>query len=173
MQFTTLTCALVFASSMVLVQPAAALNSSEFVKKAGAAGMFEVQSSELAKDKADAAALKSLADRMIIDHTRIAKELASMVKNGEVDGVNSVPQALDADHAQTLQKLRTAGEGAFDRAYYDMQLAGHKEAVQLFTEEASTGTDPNLRQWAKATLPTLKEHLALIEQIKRPDGRSS
>jgi hypothetical protein len=45
MQFTTLTCALVFASSMVQAQPAAALSSSEFVKKAGVAGMFEVKSS--------------------------------------------------------------------------------------------------------------------------------
>jgi putative membrane protein len=110
---------------------------------------------------------------MITDHTKIGKELASLVENNELKGVNSVPQALDAGHAQKLQKLRTAGEGAFDRAYYDMQLAGHKEAVQLFTEEASTGTDPKLRQWAKSTLPTLKEHQALIEQIKRPDGRSS
>jgi putative membrane protein len=39
--------------------------------------------------------------------------------------------------------------------------------VQLFTQEATSGTDADAKAWALATLPTLKEHLEQARALTR------
>lgn len=153
----------------MLTQPAAALNSQAFVDKAAIGGMFEVQSSELAKDKATTSQLKNFAGRMVTDHTKINDELKSLVNSPQVRGI-TLPQALDAAHQQKIDELRSASGAEFDQRYYDMQLSAHHDAVQLFQDEVNTGVDRQLQDWASAILPTLKDHLSAIKAIERPSA---
>jgi putative membrane protein len=41
----------------------------------------------------------------------------------------------------------------------------HQDAVQLFTSESSTGTNPDVKAFAAQTLPTLQQHLALAQSL--------
>ncbi len=50
-------------------------------------------------------------------------------------------------------------EKSFDQAYANNQVSAHEQAIKLYKEEAENGKDPELKAFAKATLPTLEKHL--------------
>jgi putative membrane protein len=132
-----------------------------FVTKAAIGGMFEVQSSELANDKAQSAEVKKFAKQMIRDHGKANKELTSAAE----DKGATVPSALDAKHAAVLQKLDGLSGAAFDSAYVQAQRAAHKEAVGLFSAYSTSKGDPQLTAWAGKTLPILQEHASHVQGL--------
>ena len=142
--------------------------SEMFVHKAATAGMFEIQSSEIVKDRLQNAALRRFAERMIKDHTKANHELQQLVSSGKVEGVSALPNKLDAQQSAEIDQLHSAAASRVDRLYRDMQLTAHEEAVLLFRNEATTGDDPDLKSWAGQTLPVLEEHLSMIRSIQEP-----
>src|SRR5262245_8097359 len=42
----------------------------------------------------------------------------------------------------------------------------HEKAVELFTKQAESGQDPDLKQFAEKTLPTLKDHLQQAQKVE-------
>jgi putative membrane protein len=130
-----------------------------FVTKAANGGMFEVESSELAVDRAQNAEVKSFARQMIKDHGKANKELQSAASGLGAE----VPSALDAKHAQALQKLEGMKGPQFDQAYVQAQRDAHRDAVALFsTYSKANGA---LSAWAAQTLPVLQQHQQHIQQI--------
>jgi putative membrane protein len=141
-----------------------------FIEKAAIGGMFEVESSELAENKAENAEVKKFAAQMIRDHGRANAELKSAAtKLGA-----QLPAKLDQAHAASLQKLVGATGGSFDRAYIHAQRDAHRDAVALFTGYAKSGGA--LSAWAQKTLPALQEHQSHIQRlggIAQGEGSSS
>jgi putative membrane protein len=132
-----------------------------FVTKAASSNMFEIESSELANDKAQGDEVKDFAKQMIKDHGKAGKELSSLAE----DRGAQVPRELDAKHAAQLQKLEGLEGAEFDAAYIQAQRAAHKEAVSLFSTYSKSGGDPELTAWAAKTLPTLQEHARHVQGL--------
>jgi putative membrane protein len=49
-------------------------------------------------------------------------------------------------------------------------VKGHKKDVAAFEQEAAQAQDPDVKQWATKTLPTLKEHLNLAQETAEKVG---
>jgi putative membrane protein len=64
-----------------------------------------------------------------------------------------------------LDDLKSKTGKDFDRAYDQMQVAAHEDAVALFETYSKSGDNPDLKAWAAKTLPHLKEHLALAKKL--------
>jgi predicted outer membrane protein len=56
---------------------------------------------------------------------------------------------------------------AFDRAFTQEMLAGHRKAVSSFQTESKSGKDPEVKAWATKTLPTLEGHLKQVQELSR------
>lgn len=164
-----MTFARVTASALIFVALAACGGSSDgdavFVQKATIAGMFEVQSSQLALTKATNADLKAFAQTMITDHSQAGAELKTLVDGGSVPGVSRVPDALDSAHQAKLSELENAEGATFDTKYRAMQVDAHQDAVDLFQDESEHSKNAALKDWAGKTLPTLQQHKAHIDGI--------
>ena len=65
-----------------------------------------------------------------------------------------------------LTKLERLDGAAFDRAYVDDQIRDHEKTIALFEREAKSGKDAELKAFAEKTLPTLKEHLSMVRDLK-------
>ena len=139
-------------------------STSDFVTEAAIGGMFEIQSSEIAKQKGSSAE-QSFAERMIEDHTKASNELKSLVQNGSVRA--DLPTALDGATQKKLDQLKGLSGAEFDKTYADDQVSAHKDAVSLFERYAKGGDNEALRQWASATLPTLRGHLEMAQDMRR------
>jgi putative membrane protein len=140
-----------------------------FVTKAAQIGLAEVQTGELAKSKAASDQAKQYGDHMVSDHTKKNDELKQIVSSKQMD----MPTAPAAKDQATLKKLQGLSGAAFDRAYLDSQIAGHKEAISAFQAEARSGRDPELKAFATETLPNLQEHLRMATEASKTTKASS
>jgi putative membrane protein len=133
---------------------------SVFVKTATLAGMTEVEAGKVALAKSQDPAIRSFAERMVADHEKANRELTSIAQR---KGLNA-PKQLDADHKQMLDTLKGKSGKDFDQAYAQHMNMDHSKALALF-ESAAGSSDAELAQFAKDTLPTLKEHKALAKKL--------
>src|SRR4051794_1355834 len=150
--FVAAVAALALAGTTALAQQKAPAEATAFAKKVAAANTFEIQSSELAKDRSQSSDVKSFAEQMITDHTKAGEDFKSAVQEANVSP--SPAEKPDAKQTATLTKLRNAQGTSFDRAYVSAQLAAHKEAVTLFRNYSKSGRTAHLKQFAENTLPT-------------------
>lgn len=131
-----------------------------FVKKAALGGMTEVEVAKLAESKGQDAKVKAFAQRMVKDHDKANQELATLAS---AKGWQ-VPTSLDAEHKAVVEKLNAKSGAEFDAAYSQQMMADHDKTIALF-EGGSRASDAELAAWAKATLPTLKEHKQLAHAL--------
>jgi putative membrane protein len=139
------------------------VSTNDFATKVAISDMMEIQSSRLALDRQPGTDTKPFAERMIKDHTQTSKELRALVDTGRVKV--SLPSGLDPEHQKKLEELKAKSGRDFDRAYDQMQLQAHEEAVALFSNYAMNGDNPDLKVWAAQTLPHLRDHLAMAEKL--------
>ncbi|QND66648.1 DUF4142 domain-containing protein [Mesorhizobium loti] len=157
------------ATAMAFATPAfTAENAQEFVNKAAAGGMFEVESSKIAQDKVSDQSVKDFAQKMIDDHGAANAKLESLAGEQKL----KVPSDVDAQHKAELDKLQQ-GKAPLDRPYVEMQRSAHADAVSLFEAYAKGGDNATLKSFAQETLPTLKMHKDMIEKIAATAGTES
>lgn len=133
--------------------------TQEFVTKAAIGGMFEIQSSQIALQKSQDHDIRTFAQKVIDDHTKADDKLKSLAK-GE-----NLPSTLDNEHLQLLTKLRGESGSQFLDDFKQAQVSAHQEAIDLFQSYAQSGTDQPIKQFAQQTLPTLKQHLQMAQEI--------
>ncbi|KPB77213.1 DUF4142 domain-containing protein [Pseudomonas cannabina] len=144
----------------------AAQDADDFVEDASAKGIAEVQLGKLALDEKDISpSVKEFAEQMVKDHTAANEKLATIAKNKKLE-VSDDPMLMDKAKALILEMRKKS----FDQAYANNQVVAHEETIKLYEEEANNGKDPELMAFAKATLPTLKEHLAHAKKLAAEHG---
>jgi putative membrane protein len=134
----------------------------DFVKEVATSDMFEIQSSQMAQERGNASE-KTFAADMIKDHQKTSDDLKSMISSGDVKA--ELPTALDGSHQSEIDKLKSLNGADFSSRYDSDQLSGHKDAVSLFERYAKGGDDPKLKDWADKTLPTLRHHLEMAQDL--------
>src|SRR5689334_1615636 len=134
----------------------------KFAVDAAQGGMAEVQMGELAKQKATNPQVKSFADKMVTDHNKANDELKQIVSRKGATLPTDVGRKENS-HYDSLQKENGAD---FDKAYVEHMVKDHKKDVKDFQDAAQNLTDPDLKAFAQKTLPTLQEHLQMIQQIE-------
>jgi putative membrane protein len=147
-------------NSMLGVSP----STADFVKEVAISDMFEIEASKLAQQKGNAAE-KSFAAQMVTDHGKTSSELKEMVSSGKVEV--QLPAALDSSHQSKLDKLKGASGADFSSEFDSMQVSAHKDAVDLFERYAKGGDNAALKAWADKTLPALRHHLEMAQNLEK------
>ena len=151
--------------------PGAALTANpsvqEFVKQAAMTNLFEIDAARLAEDKTTDGAYKNYANMIVKDHTNMANDLKSQV--AKLQDVQ-LPTSLDSLHQQKLQQLKSEQGVGFERNYRAGQIEGHETAIKLFENFAQSGSNPDLKSLAQASVPILQKHLQRAENLPEPNG---
>jgi putative membrane protein len=134
---------------------------TQFVAKAGASDMFEIESAKLETASSNPA-IATFANRMITDHTKSTQ----MVKQAaSADRMAPKPPALDAKQRKDLAALRTAKGPARDSLYVQQQKLAHSDALALMQSYASNGGAPNLKAAAGQIVPVVQMHKDMIDKM--------
>src|SRR5438132_8960294 len=136
--------------------------TADFVKEAAISDMFEIQSSQLAQERGNAAE-KPFAAMMIKDHQKSSEDIKAMISSGDVKA--ELPTALDSSHQSALDKLKSFKGSDFSSRYDSDQVSGHKDAVSLFERYARGGENTKLKEWADKTLPAIRHHLEMAQDL--------
>jgi len=139
------------------------VDDKKFVKESALGGLAEVEMGKLATQKASSDAVKQFGQRMVDDHSKANEQLKQAAAKSNIE----VPASLDSKHQSRIDKLAKLSGPEFDKAYLKDQVKDHENDVDKFKDEAQNGSDPNVKQFAMATLPTLQEHLSAVKDLKK------
>ena len=121
-----------------------------FMKKAAKGGMMEVAMGKAAEQNAQSDDVKSFGKRMVTDHSKANDELKSIASKKGVQ----------------LPTKEHSGKWTSDKAYMDMMVEDHEKDLAEFKEEASNGSDPDVKKFADDTAKVVQEHLDLAKEIQ-------
>jgi len=121
-----------------------------FMKKAAKGGMMEVTMGKMAEQNAQSDDVKSFGKRMVTDHSKANDELKSIASKKGVQ----------------LPSKEHSGKWTSDKAYMDMMIKDHEKDLAEFKEEASSGSDPDVKKFADDTAKMVQEHLDLAKETQ-------
>jgi putative membrane protein len=134
----------------------------EFMTKAAAGGLYEVQAGTLAQQKGQAEGVKSFGSMLVKDHSAANEELKALAASKGV----SLPSAMTPDKKKRLDSVSRAKN--FDKEFVDeVGLDDHKKDISLFEKASKNADDAEVKAFAAKTLPTLKAHRTHAEDLKK------
>jgi putative membrane protein len=131
----------------------------KFVENATEHGIAEVAMGKLASVRAQHPDVKAFGQKMVDDHSKANDELRRLA---DAKGVK-LPAEADRGHRRDADKLGKKNGADFDREYMEHMVKDHKKDVKEFQKAAKDLKDPELRDFASRTLPTLQQHLQMAE----------
>jgi putative membrane protein len=131
-----------------------------FIKQANESGNTEIQASALAQSISKNPRIVGFAKMMIADHKQAGMEIGTLAN----DKLVNKHDTLNVAHQKLIDSIKTLKSVSFDKAYMNMMLKDHMEAVKLF-EDASVNKNLDVQKLAKKILPKLKMHLDSAKAI--------
>lgn len=135
----------------------------EFANTAAASDAFEIQSSQLAQEKASAAKVKTFAAQMIKAHTDSTAKLKTAA-GAATPAITPQPQ-LTATQQQTIDALKTKSGAEFDEAYIQAQTDAHQMTLASLRAYAANGGVPSLKTFAAELVPVVTAHLNMAKGL--------
>jgi putative membrane protein len=145
------------------------VEDSDFAIKAAQGGLAEVKMGQLAQGKGTNPAVKTFGNRMVADHTKAGEELKQIASRQGI----KLPNDLSAPDQDVYIKLLKLEGDAFDKEYARLMVKDHRDDVKEFQEEAKTGKNQYLKDFAGQTLPTLQEHLKQAQELALTVGANA
>ena len=140
------------------------LNSDDlgFVNGAAKGGTTEVALGRLAAQKSSNPRVQAFANRMVRDHSEIDRKLATLAASKGVE----LPDGKGLMNDATYLELKVLSGKEFVKAYVKAMVADHKDDVSSFEKQKAAAQDPDVKNFAAKALPTLQEHLTMIQKIQ-------
>lgn len=134
---------------------------TSFAFHAASGGLTEVELGRIAQKKGLSNVIKNLGAVMVADHSKVNDTLSAIAhKKGIL--LPNVPSEADQTSIDKLMKL--TGKD-FDKAYVSEMVDDHENDIKEFEYGSKNCSDPDIRAFAKKTLPVLKKHLDLAKSI--------
>jgi putative membrane protein len=139
--------------------PGAALGPADtyFVSQTSLGTPFQVDSGRLAESKGTTRAIRSYAKLMVSSHITVNDALVGILKS---KAPAPPPTLLKAAYSTMVSTLQHENARTLDADYVRGQVNYQKGNVALYEYEIASGTDPDLKAFARETLPKIQDHLA-------------
>jgi putative membrane protein len=147
----------------------ATLNAVDFnfVGQANLGAPFQIDSGRLAEAKGTTAAIRSYAHLMVTSHIPVVDALNAILKKKSITPSNTL---LHGAYDAMIFTLKADQRAAFDRNYLNGQVDYQKGNAALFEQEIQNGSDPDLKEFARQTLPKIVDHLHRAERLASAGG---
>ena len=140
---------------------------AQFLVKATEINLAEIRLGNLAQQIGSTKSVRDLGKMMEAEHIKALEEITELAKTKTV----TIPSTTSFDAEDAYNKLKVKSSIDFDKAYADMMVKGHQDAVALFENTCNDSQDTDVREWATKMLPGLKMHLehalATLKEVKK------
>jgi len=148
--------------NLAAAAPVADKNAEKFLQHVIEGNLAEIQLGKLAQEKSMDDGIRAFGDMLATDHSA-GNEKAMQVATSL--GVNT-PTEPNKTQKATYDKLSKLSGSAFDRQFAKMMVDDHKKDIREFEKE-SKSSNAQVAQFAKDTLPTLREHLEAAQSLAK------
>jgi putative membrane protein len=119
--------------------------------------LFEIAGGRIAQQRGTTPEVKNLGAVLARDHARSLTQSGALARRLGV----RVPGNLDPLQHWQLHYAGAASGVQFDQAYAWLEVADHTVDIQNARDEAQNGCHPQVRAFARQSLPMLQSHLKL------------
>jgi putative membrane protein len=130
-------------------------NDSQFLVRAAEINMEEVLLGQLAQQKSMVKEIIELGQMIEEAHTQSMGTLTELAKNKKI----TIPTMPKHSIREAYKKLNAKSESEFNKAYCDMMVDGHVDAIITFEKALKSIADEDIKEWATAAIPVLRNHL--------------
>lgn len=128
---------------------------AQFLVNAAEINLQQIMLGELAQQIGRTSHVKDLGKMMEDAHTKSLNVLTVLAKSKMV----SIPTSA-TDNAKEAYKVLNEKPGTdFDKAYADMMVSEHKDAIAVFENASTDADDMDIKNWATLSLIDLRAHL--------------
>lgn len=124
--------------------------------------LAEVRLGELAAQRGRSEGVRHFGHMLAADHASSMDKTSDVAKALKV----AVPTEADADAQKEYESLVRLSGDAFDTAFINAMIKGHRDAIAKFKKEAEDGDDTDVASLAREALPTLEQHLAAAQSLQ-------
>jgi putative membrane protein len=128
---------------------------AQLLVNAAEINLEEIKLSQLATKNSRNKEVINLAQMLAIEHTTANKELTELAKKKMI----TLPTAATTATLNSYDVLAKKAGSDFDKAYCNVLVNGHKNAITILEKAASDATDADIKKWATTMLPSLRGHL--------------
>lgn len=128
-----------------------------FVTQTSLGTPFQVDSGRVAEAKGTTPAIRAYAKLMVSSHIAVNNALLVILKSKQA---TPPPTLLKAAYATMVWTLQHGGGHALDADYVTGQVNYQHANVALYQYESANGADPDLKAFARDTLPKIQDHLS-------------
>jgi putative membrane protein len=132
-----------------------------FVDRALKCGVAEMREAKLAQQQAGSAEVKSGAAELERDHAKANDELKRIAASYGV----AVPAEPTPERRARYSRLKKLAGPEFDQAYLRAGRDAYQRTIALFERTEADTRNPEIRNFTRATLPTLKKHLEMMDSM--------
>jgi len=127
---------------------------AQFLVNAAEINLEGIQLGQLAQQKGGTAQVKELGKMMEDAHTKSLNDLTALAQSKTI----TIPTSSTENAQDSYQKLNEKSGNDFDKAYVDMMVSDHEDAIEAFENAAKDSNDSDIRNWATASLTELRTH---------------
>lgn len=142
-------------------------DSQKFIKAAIQGDIAEIDVGKLAQEKGQSDAVKQYGAMLVKDHSEHkakAEEVASQL------GVTA-PTGSSLGEKATYTKLKLLSGASFDKSFAKSMVSDHQGDIKNYKKEAAKNDAAG--KLAKETLPVLRHHLEVAEQLTAKNQKQS
>jgi len=134
-----------------------------FLEESALVNIHEIGLGQLGKDKSKAPEVLLLSKMMIDEHTAASERLKLLADKKNI----SIPFSAEKNEDESINKLVKEKNASFDKAFADVVVQYHKDAIDKFEAADSVTSDVEIKNYIATILPTLKKHLESAEKIQK------
>lgn len=135
---------------------------NEFVSKAVAGGMAEVELGKIAQINGNSQAVKDYGKMLETDHSDANTKLTEIATAENI----LIPANMTNEHLMHINDLKAKTGQDFDKSFMTMMVDDHTKDIAEFKKAATGNHNQKIKEFAAKTLPTLQAHLKKAKKIK-------
>jgi putative membrane protein len=134
---------------------------SIFAVRSAAINLTEIELGQLAIKNARGKRVKNFGWLMVKDHGKANTKLIAIAQVKKL----TLPTKIDTTEQNKFTQLAKKFGNDFDKAYIAMMMENDKNDLKEFTVASTKIQDPDLKSYAKKTLPVIQKHLDAVNAI--------
>lgn len=143
-------------------------NDAQFLVNAAEINLEEIQLAKLAQENGSVPHVKELGQKIEFIHSEYQKDLVALAKSKGI----SIPTSATENTKESFKRLNNKSGIDFDKAYAEIMVEKHNDAIETFEEATTESIDIDIRNWAIASLPMLRTHLNHSIECKKKCDKS-
>jgi putative membrane protein len=155
------------ASSSTSLSGGLAAVDHNFVAQANLGAPFQIDSGRIAEKKGTTAEIRDYAHLMVVTHIPVVDALNKILQQKNIKAPSNT--LLNGAYHAMVAALNAEDGAALDRDYIEGQVQYQKGNAALFRNEIENGYDGDLKQFARATLPKIEDHLARALKLEKDE----